>query len=196
MFEIGPYDAIVSDSSERSTSACAVDARVPAPTGIPVVSVKGTRRSADVGSAAIVVGRGADSTLCVEGRGLSRRHAKLVRGLDNRLTIVDLGSTNGTFVDGMRIEVAAIHPGSHVRLGRDVVLRVHYRDPPSPSTRLDGLTPREVEVAQLLAEGLSNQQIADQLQIARRTVTTHVSRIFSKAGVGSRLELLRQLRAL
>ncbi|MGH2560235.1 MAG: helix-turn-helix domain-containing protein [Thermomicrobiales bacterium] len=49
-----------------------------------------------------------------------------------------------------------------------------------------GLTPREVEIARLLAEGLSNQQIADALSISLRTAQTHVANILNKLGLSSR----------
>jgi DNA-binding CsgD family transcriptional regulator len=172
----------------------AVDTRVPPPTGVPVVTVRGGEGSVDIAERAIVVGRDADCDLSPTGRGLSRRHAKLVRGIDNRITIVDLGSTNGTFVDGMRVEVCAISPASHVQLGSEVVLELSYRRAAPPDALDVGLTPRELEIGRLVGEGATNQEIADRLGIARRTVTTHVSRIFDKVGVGSRLELIRRLR--
>ena len=49
-----------------------------------------------------------------------------------------------------------------------------------------GLTRRELEIAQLLAEGLSNKDIAARLVISQRTVETHVDRILSKLGFASR----------
>jgi DNA-binding NarL/FixJ family response regulator len=50
------------------------------------------------------------------------------------------------------------------------------------------LTPRELEVVQLLADGASNQAIAEQLFISRHTVRNHVQRIITKLGVHSKLE--------
>jgi DNA-binding CsgD family transcriptional regulator len=52
-----------------------------------------------------------------------------------------------------------------------------------------GLTRRESEVAELLAQGLSDSAIAEKLVISRRTAEHHVSSILAKAGVGSRHEL-------
>ena len=49
-----------------------------------------------------------------------------------------------------------------------------------------GLTQRELEVIRLLATGMTNQAIADQLYLSVRTVNRHVSNIFSKLGVSSR----------
>ncbi len=51
-----------------------------------------------------------------------------------------------------------------------------------------GLSEREVEVLRLLANGLTNQQIADELVISLNTVIRHVSNIFDKTGVANRAE--------
>jgi DNA-binding NarL/FixJ family response regulator len=50
------------------------------------------------------------------------------------------------------------------------------------------LTPREVEVLAALADGLSQQDIAERLMISPKTVATHIQRILSKLGVHSRAE--------
>jgi len=52
----------------------------------------------------------------------------------------------------------------------------------------DPLTDREVEVLRVLAQGMSNQQIADQLVISEATVRTHVSNILSKLRLASRTQ--------
>ena len=49
-----------------------------------------------------------------------------------------------------------------------------------------GLTPRELEVLRLVAEGRSNQQIADALSISRKSASVHVSHILSKLGASTR----------
>jgi DNA-binding NarL/FixJ family response regulator len=53
---------------------------------------------------------------------------------------------------------------------------------------LDPLTERELSVLNLLAEGLSNPEIARHLGISRNTVKFHVSSIISKLGAASRTE--------
>jgi DNA-binding CsgD family transcriptional regulator len=51
-----------------------------------------------------------------------------------------------------------------------------------------GLTPRELEVLRLVAEGRSNRQIAEELFISAKTASVHVSNILAKLGVASRVE--------
>ncbi len=48
------------------------------------------------------------------------------------------------------------------------------------------MTPRELEIAKLVAQGFSNQRIAAELFVSVRTVETHLSRVFAKLGVTSR----------
>lgn len=56
-----------------------------------------------------------------------------------------------------------------------------------------GLTSREWEVAQLAAERLTAQEIGERLYISRRTVETHLARVYAKLGVASKSELGRRL---
>lgn len=51
-----------------------------------------------------------------------------------------------------------------------------------------GLTPRELDVFRLVAEGLSNGQVGARLYISTKTVSVHVSNILAKLGVSSRTE--------
>lgn len=51
------------------------------------------------------------------------------------------------------------------------------------SSRLDDLTPREIEVLELMAQGLSNQQICDKLFLSGAAVSKHVANVFSKLGM-------------
>lgn len=55
----------------------------------------------------------------------------------------------------------------------------------------DGLTARETEVLVLIAEGLSNQEIARRLHVSTATVKTHINNLFAKAGVKDRAQAVR-----
>jgi len=59
-----------------------------------------------------------------------------------------------------------------------------------------GLTQREIEVLQLIAEGKSNQEIAAAMYVSQNTVKTHVSNLFSKLDVQRRTQAVQKARAL
>ncbi|GAA1616204.1 ATP-binding protein [Actinoplanes couchii] len=58
----------------------------------------------------------------------------------------------------------------------------------APDAR-DRLTPQELQIAQMAAEGLTNREIGQRLYLSHRTVSTHLHRIFPKLGVTSRADL-------
>jgi DNA-binding CsgD family transcriptional regulator len=68
---------------------------------------------------------------------------------------------------------------------------VLVRRPPRPPRTL--LSPREEEIADLVAGGYPNKSIASALEISRWTVSTHLRRIFGKLGVTSRASMVAQL---
>ena len=74
-------------------------------------------------------------------------------------------------------------------IARKVVARMSgERDSAHGVSALPDLTARELEILQLLANGLSNQAMAEALFISDRTVQAHLTSIFAKMGVASRLE--------
>jgi len=55
-----------------------------------------------------------------------------------------------------------------------------------------GITPREHEILGLIAEGLSNREIADKLCVSENTVKTHSSRLFDKMDVNRRVQAIQK----
>jgi hypothetical protein len=77
----------------------------------------------------VVLGRGSECDIRIDDPGISRRHAEIKvyqRGHETQLVAVDLGSTNGTVIDGVRVPQAQVDDGSKITLG-STVIHVHRR---------------------------------------------------------------------
>jgi two-component system NarL family response regulator len=74
---------------------------------------------------------------------------------------------------------------AEVVLGR---LRATHPDNGPDQAAMDQLSPRELDVLRLIARGLDNATIADQLNISARTAKNHVSSILAKLGLSSRVQ--------
>ena len=73
---------------------------------------------------------------------------------------------------------------------RDELRRLGARPPArTMAAGMSGLTGRELEIARMVSQRKSNKEIGTALDISARTVSTHLSNIFGKAGVTSRGEL-------
>jgi len=73
------------------------------------------------------------------------------------------------------------------------------RPSPTPATRSQPpavLTRRQLDVARLVADDLSNKQIADRLFLSERTVETHITNILNKLGLNSRTQISRWMADL
>lgn len=78
---------------------------------------------------------------------------------------------------------ASLHPTIARKLMREL------NQPPSLPPTTDPLTEREVEVLKLVAQGLSNDEIAEKLVVSERTVRTHVSHILDKLHLANRTQM-------
>jgi DNA-binding NarL/FixJ family response regulator len=84
---------------------------------------------------------------------------------------------------------ALLAPGITRRLISEFAARADQQhSPSSPFPGLAELTPRETEVLRLIAEGLSNAEIASRLVVTEETVKTHVSRVLGKLGLRDRTQ--------
>jgi DNA-binding CsgD family transcriptional regulator len=59
-----------------------------------------------------------------------------------------------------------------------------------------GITPRELEILELIAEGLSNREIAARVSVSENTVKTHSSRVFDKLGARRRTQAVQLAKSL
>ena len=102
------------------------------------------------------------------------------------------GSAIRLEVDGAAVEVRSFE-GGYPGAARIFELR-EDREALDPQRAADlKITPREAEVANLLARGLSDQLIAGRLTISPHTVKRHTEHLYAKLGVGSRWEALARL---
>ncbi len=74
-------------------------------------------RHVEINRPVTVIGRGSDADVMLDDSGVSRRHAE-IHIVDGQARIIDLGSTNGTHVDGAKNPVSTLHEGSVITIGR------------------------------------------------------------------------------
>ncbi|MEV5576064.1 AAA family ATPase [Spirillospora sp. NPDC052269] len=104
-----------------------------------------------------------------------RRHRRHVEARDQLRTARDMFDALGAIPWGERSRAELRAAGETSR-----------RRPPDARDRL---TPHELQIVQLAAEGLTNREIGQRLYLSHRTVSSHLHRIFPKLGVTSRTEL-------
>jgi DNA-binding CsgD family transcriptional regulator len=159
-------------------------------------------------ASSVVVGRGVGVDIQLDDDRVSRRHVKFHLSASG-LEVEDLESRNGTWVNGRAIhQRTPLSPGDRVALGSCEFQLVHAHDAaaarvtqpfPDPSdttpapkdSPLAPLSPRERAVFPLLANGLSQREIASQCGVSVKTIETYRTRISHKLGLRSRAELIR-----
>ena len=68
----------------------------------------------------LTIGREEQLSLCIEGQGVSRRHAEIFR-IGDLVFLRDLGSTNGTFLNGEQVQEETLQAGDEIRIGQTVM---------------------------------------------------------------------------
>jgi DNA-binding NarL/FixJ family response regulator len=102
--------------------------------------------------------------------------------------------TKDALIDQLTGAIGSVMQGDYWINGRRVVnlvgaLHELMQQAAVPERKTYGLTPRELEVVGCIVEGCSNRDIAKQFTISEETVKRHLSNIFDKTGVSTRLEL-------
>jgi len=142
------------------------------------------------------IGRDDAAGLTLSDSGVSRHHLKIIRAADGIYNLIDLESTNGVLVNGVRTEVTVLREGDRIHVGPDALLRFTYHPEQEHTPLVAASTPlsdRQLEVAKLVCTGSSNAAIAKVLGISPRTVTSHLDHIYNRLGIGSRAELVHYL---
>ncbi|MBK6916946.1 MAG: response regulator [Deltaproteobacteria bacterium] len=93
---------------------------------VVIVGPDAGRRHAIEGD--VVIGRDADAEICVADDGVSRRHTVIRRSASGEFIIEDLGSRNGTYVNGIRIGTAPLRSGDKIAIGTGTILLFTYHD--------------------------------------------------------------------
>jgi pSer/pThr/pTyr-binding forkhead associated (FHA) protein len=155
----------------------------------------GTRFELASGSASI--GRdSANDIVVLHDSKVSRSHAEL-RFQDERWLLLDLGSRNGTIVNGRRVNRHPLRGGDRIQCGDHIFVFIAVDDPNvtdmnqavvGPGARL---SKREQQVVELVAEGLTDREIGERLYISTSTVRSHLDRVSEKTGFRRRVDLVR-----
>ena len=77
----------------------------------------------------MIIGRGEEAAITIPDDRVSRRHTRIVAHGPDSVTIKDLGSKNGTWVNGRRITSAELQNGDTIQVGSEIVFHFVYRDP-------------------------------------------------------------------
>ncbi|MBO9577769.1 MAG: DUF3662 and FHA domain-containing protein [Microbacteriaceae bacterium] len=97
----------------------------------PILEVNGIRH--EIKRARTVIGRGSEADITVEDTGISRKHVEIIWD-GKRAQVNDLGSTNGSKLDGKPVKQALLEPDSVIDIGRTrIVFRVLARAAGGPS---------------------------------------------------------------
>ena len=101
---------------------------------ISVGGAEGQQRTVELTRPLTVVGRGSDVDVQLADTGTSRRHGELILQADGRHSYRDLGSTNGSKVNGRQVHEAPLVDGDRIEIGRSVLVYRHPTPLPRPAT--------------------------------------------------------------
>ena len=75
-----------------------------------------------------LLGRSPEVAIQIDDDGVSRKHAKIQVGADGSHYLVDLGSTNGTFLNGVRLSMSPLQDGDKIQIGANTVFKYSLQD--------------------------------------------------------------------
>lgn len=95
---------------------------------ISAKSAAGIGRMHKLDRAEVVMGRSTEAEFQIEDDGISRKHAKVLADGSGAFRLMDLGSTNGTFLNGSRVDTAPLKDGDKIQIGSNTVLKFSLQD--------------------------------------------------------------------
>jgi len=95
---------------------------------ISAKSAAGIGRMHKLDKSEVVLGRSSECQFQVDDDGISRRHAKVCIAPDGKFQVVDLGSTNGTYLNGTRVDAAVLKDGDKIQIGSNTVVKFSLQD--------------------------------------------------------------------
>ena len=117
----------------------------------------------------------------------------LLHGRGDRRVAYSEGVDLASHIPGARL--VALESENHILIEQEPAFRRFFEElrafvPTGRQASLAGLTPREGEIVERIAQGLDNTQIAAQLGMSEKTVRNHITHIFDKLGVQSRSQAI------
>ncbi|MBP2436844.1 response regulator transcription factor [Microbacterium amylolyticum] len=154
---------------------------------VAIVDLRMPRQNGTTAVAAIVEQAPETKCLCVTSLGTERAVLDVIRAGARGYIVKD------ALPDDFAQAVRTVHDGGYAfgdhAVGR-LIENARSRPEKRALTEAEALTPRELEVVQLLVRGLSNGEIATELHIGESTVKTHVSTIMAKWQVRDRVQVV------
>jgi diguanylate cyclase (GGDEF)-like protein len=93
-----------------------------------VISGKAIGRMFKLAKPEMIVGRGDDVDILIDDTAISRHHAKLCLATAKAVMVEDLGSKNGTFFNGHRVDKVELRDGDRFQMGSNTILKLTYQD--------------------------------------------------------------------
>ncbi len=177
-------------ATEAGAHLDAIAARIASP-GYRALATLGAGWRALATGTTLVVDHATEAVRFLSGTGWSALHGRSLDLLGHALAPSDAGRSRSAFEAAAATFSAG---GGRWRAERSLA-EVPGSGPGGRRAGAPGpgaLSRREREVARLAVEGLSARQIGERLFIGERTVETHLTRVYAKLGVGSKLELVRR----
>lgn len=169
-------EAVVEEASDRAPDVALIDLQMP---GVNGLEASRRIRQASPGTAVVIL-TGTEDRLAV-GRAVQAGAHGFLRKTE---AVADLADAVRRAHRG-----EAVNPSEEIEGALRRLRRRRERDT-DMARRLERLTPREVEVLQLMADGLPSDRIAAELDLSRHTLRTHVQNILTKLGVHSKLDAI------